>query len=151
MSALATIGLARTDEAEQIARMSRDLIEHGLQWSWTQFRVQRHIMDRDSCVIVARSEERVVAFAIMHFSEEKAHLNLLAVARDWRRQACGRRLIDWLVQSAQVAGIGRIDLELRANNTQARAFYEKLDFAATGLKPRYYQGTETALTMSRKL
>ena len=151
MSALATIGLARAEEAEQIAQMSRDLIEHGLKWSWTQYRVQRHIMDRDSLVIVARSDERVVAFAIMHFGEEKAHLNLLAVAREWRRQAYGRRLIDWLVRSAQVAGIARIDLELRAHNTQARTFYEKLDFAVTGLKPKYYEGSEPALTMSRKL
>jgi [ribosomal protein S18]-alanine N-acetyltransferase len=151
MSALATIGLARADEADQIAQMSRDLIEHGLKWSWTQYRVQRHIQDRDTSVIVARNEGRVIAFAIMHFGEEKAHLNLLAVAREWRRQDYGRRLIDWLVRSAQVAGILRIDLELRAHNSQARAFYENLGFTVTGLKPKYYEGIEPALTMSRTL
>jgi len=151
LSQIATIGLARTDEADQIARMSRDLIEHGLTWSWTQYRVGRHIRDRDCSVVVARSDDRVVAFALMHFGDEKAHLNLLAVAREWRRQAYGSRLIDWLVQSACVAGMQRIDLELRAHNADARSFYEKLDFTVTGLKPQYYQGTEPALTMSRKL
>jgi ribosomal-protein-alanine N-acetyltransferase len=151
VSTLATIGLARSDESEQIAQMSRDLIEHGLKWSWTHHRVQRHMRDRDTAVIVARHEGRVIAFAIMRFGDEKAHLNLLAVAREWRRQGFGRRLIDWLVQSARVAGILRIDLELRAHNTQARAFYETLEFVVTGLKPNYYEGIEPALTMSRKL
>jgi ribosomal-protein-alanine N-acetyltransferase len=151
VSALATMGLARADEADQIAQMSRELIEHGLKWSWTRNRVQRHILDRDCSVVVARSDGRIVAFAIMHFGEEKAHLNLLAVAPEWRRQACGRRLIDWLVQSARVAGILRIDLELRAHNAQARAFYEKLDFKVTGLRPNYYEGIEPALSMSRRL
>jgi len=131
--------------------MSRDLIEHGLKWSWTQYRVQRHIQDLDTSVIVARNEGSVIAFAIMHFGEEKAHLNLLAVAREWRRQAYGRRLIDWLVQSAQIAGILHIDLELRAHNAPARAFYENLGFTVTGLRPKYYEGIEPALTMSRKL
>ena len=131
--------------------MSRDLIEHGLKWSWTQHRVERHIRDRDSSVVVARSDSGVVAFAIMHFGEEKAHLNLLAVSREWRRQAYGSRLIDWLMKSAQTAGILRIDLELRAHNAGARSFYEQLGFAVTGLKPQYYAGVEPALTMSRKL
>ena len=98
-----------------------------------------------------RSDGRVIAFAIMHFGDEKAHLNLLAVAREWRRQAYGRRLIEWLTQSAEVAGIQRIDLELRAHNAQARAFYETLGFIATGLRPKYYEGIEPALTMSRAL
>jgi len=131
--------------------MSRDLIEHGLRWSWTQCRVHRHIRDPETSVIVARSESRVVGFAIMQFGEEKAHLNLLAVAQEWRRQSCGRRLIQWLIESALVAGIARIDLELRAQNTGARGFYESLGFAVTGIKPHYYEGVEPALTMSRKL
>jgi len=131
--------------------MSRDLVEHGLTWAWTEHRVARHIRDRDCCVIVARSDDRVIAFALMYFGDEKAHLNLLAVSREWRRQACGSRLIEWLVQSARVAGIQRIDLELRSGNAEARSFYEKLDFKETGIKPGYYQGTESAVTMSRKL
>jgi len=32
----------------------------------------------------------LAAFAIMHFGDEVAHLNLLAVAPDYRRQGLGR-------------------------------------------------------------
>ncbi len=151
MSELATLGLARAHEADQIARMSRDLIEAGLKWSWTASRVRRHIQDRDSSVIVARSEQRVIAFALMHFGDETAHLNLLAVDPQWRRQSCGRRLMEWLLASAEVAGIRKINLELRADNACAKAYYESLGFTVTGLRPRYYEGVETALTMSHAL
>ena len=35
------LGLAHGDEAPAIAGMSRQLIEHGLQWSWNEERVER--------------------------------------------------------------------------------------------------------------
>lgn len=151
MTQIITLGLAAQADADQIARMSRDLIEHGLNWSWTAPRVSRHIQDRDCSVVVARSEQRLVGFAITRFAEESAHLNLLAVLPEWRRQTCGRRLIDWLVASANAAGIRRIDLELRSANAGARAFYERLGFRAGAVRERYYGGVEAALTMTRDL
>ena len=59
--------------------------------------------------------------------------------------------MDWLLASAEWAGIRRIDLELRADNAAAQAFYESCGFAATGVKPRYYSGIESALGMSRSV
>jgi ribosomal-protein-alanine N-acetyltransferase len=109
--------------------------------------VRRHILDRNCSVVVARSDQRVVAFALMYFGDEIGHLNLLAVDPQWRRQYCGRRLMEWLLASAEVAGIKRIDLELRAENTGAKLFYESVGFVQTSIRPRYYQGVESALGM----
>jgi [ribosomal protein S18]-alanine N-acetyltransferase len=151
MHELATPCLARGSDAAEIAEMSRELIEHGLGWSWTPARVGRSIMSRDSCVLVARREGRVAAFAIMHFADEIAHLNLLAVARSHRRQGLGRRLLEWLFATAIEAGVFRVDLELRADNAGARSFYESLRFEAQHVVPGYYQGREAALRMTRRL
>ena len=151
MSELATLGLALRGDAEEIAAMSRELIEAGLAWSWTPNRVRRSILSRETNVVVARREERVAAFAIMHFGDDVAHLNLLAVGESHRRQGIGRRLIQWLSETALEAGVLRIDLELRAANTGARAFYERLGFEALDVIPGYYQGIEPALRMTRRL
>ena len=59
MSELATLCLARCEDAEEIAKMSRDSIEGGLTWSWTPTRVRRSILSRDSSVVVARRDGRV--------------------------------------------------------------------------------------------
>ena len=151
MSELATLGLARYSDALEIAEMSRDLIEHGLSWSWTPARVRRAILGRDCCVLIARRERKIAGFAIMHFGEQVAHLNLLAVGMEHRRQGLGRQLIDWLSASAIEAGVFRIDLELRETNGGARAFYQSLGFQSLDVVQGYYQGREPALRMSRHL
>lgn len=170
MSELSTLGLARAADAREIAEMSRDFVEHGLTWSWTPARVQHFIAGAESSVVVARRDprndapreglprdgrpgaiRRVAAFAIMHFGDEVAHLNLLAVAPEHRRQGLGRQLMDWLTATAIEAGVFRINLELRTHNAPARAFYENLGFEQLGVVPGYYQGREAALRMSRRL
>ena len=158
MSELSTLGLALSTDAREIAEMSRDLIEQGLTWSWTEARVQHFITGSDSSVIVARRRgarpgdvPRIAAFAIMHFGDDVAHLNLLAVAPDCRRQGLGRQIMDWLTATAVEAGVFRINLELRTQNDQARAFYERLGFDELGVVHGYYQGREAALRMSRRL
>jgi [ribosomal protein S18]-alanine N-acetyltransferase len=151
MSELAYLGLARSSDAREIAEMSRDLIEQGLTWSWTPARVQHFITGAESSVIVARRERHVAAFAIMHFGDDVAHLNLLAVAPEHRRQGLGSQLMDWLTTTAIEAGIFRINLEVRTQNEAARSFYERLGFSQLGVVQGYYQGREAALRMSRRL
>jgi ribosomal protein S18 acetylase RimI-like enzyme len=107
-------------------------------------------------VVVARRERpghsrRIAAFAIMHFGDDVAHLNLLAVAPAHRRQGLGRQLMDWLTATAIETGVFRINLELRTQNVQARAFYERLGFDQLNVVQGYYQGREAALRMSRRL
>ena len=148
MSELAYLGLARPSDARQIAEMSRDLIETGLTWSWTPARVQHFIGGPESSVVVARREWRIAAFAIMHFGLDVAHLNLLAVAPEHRRQGLGSKLMEWLITTATEAGVFRINLELRTHNEAARLFYERLGFAQIGVVQGYYQGREAALRMA---
>lgn len=151
MSELASVCLARGDDAAEIAEMSRDSIECGLTWSWTPTRVRRSILNRDSSVVVARRDGRVAAFAIMYFGDDVAHLNLLAVAAGQRRQGIGRRMMQWLAATALEAGVLRIDVELRAANQVARSFYECLGFEALNVVQGYYQGVEPALRMTKRL
>jgi ribosomal protein S18 acetylase RimI-like enzyme len=151
MTTLALVTLAQAADAREIAEMSRDLIEGGLIWAWTPGRVLQSIANKDSSVIVARRDQRIAAFAMMHFGDDTAHLNLLAVAAPHRRQGLGRQLVDWLRASALEAGLSRINLELRTTNVDALAFYAALGFERQGVKQGYYQGRESALRMSLKV
>jgi ribosomal protein S18 acetylase RimI-like enzyme len=151
MSEIATLALARPTDAREIAEMSRDLIEQGLTWSWTPARVQHFICGTDSSVVVARRERRIAAFGIMHYGDEVAHLNLLAVATAHRRQGLGRQLMGWLTTTAIEAGVFRINLEVRSRNDEGRIFYESLGFDALNVLQGYYQGREAALRMTRRL
>jgi ribosomal-protein-alanine N-acetyltransferase len=151
VATLALVTLAQTGDAREIAEMSRDMIEEGLIWAWTPARVQQFMANKDSTVIVSRRDRKIAAFALMHFGDDTAHLNLLAVAPPYRRQGLGRQLVDWLYGSAIEAGVSRINLELRANNADALAFYAALGFERQNLRQGYYQGREAALRMSLKV
>ena len=143
--------LARLSDAPVIAGMSFRLIETGLAPSWPAERIARHIRHSDSIVLCARVASRLAGFAIMQFGDTTAHLNLLGVEIGRQRRGLGRALLGWLEQSAVVAGTFLIELELRATNTGARAFYEALGYRETGRVPGYYQRVEDAIRMARDL
>lgn len=145
------LGLARADEAAAIANMSRQLIEHGLPWSWNEQRILRSVANRECAVLAARDRRRLVGFAIMDFFDQHAHLSLLAVRPGYQRQGVGRALIEWLEASARTAGIFLVHLELRVSNEAARLFYERLGYREAGVRPAYYGGREDALRMSHDL
>src|SRR6516225_8148982 len=114
---------AKNCDAPLIAAMSGRLIEAGLEPSWTAERVLRHMRHSESVVLAARTGGLMAGFAIMQFGDATAHLNLLAVEHGSQRRGLGRGLLTWLEESAIVAGTFLIELELRAGNHGARAFY----------------------------
>ena len=148
MAAEIEFRLARPVEAGHLAAMSRDLVETGLGWSWTPSRVARRIRSSDSVVLSARSRGQIVGFAIMRFGSEEAHLDLLAVKPTYQRAGIGRRLIEWLEESALVAGVSIVYLEVRAGNQRAQRFYENLGYRRVRYLPGYYCGRETAICMA---
>jgi len=143
--------LATIKDAEQMANMSRDLVEAGLGWSWRSGRIKQQIRCSDTVAIVARRSHSIGGFAIMHYQRYEAHLNLLAVCPSCQRTGIGRGLMEWLEESAWVAGIGHIHLEVRAKNCTAQAFYRSLGYEEVKLMPRYYNGRETAIRMVHNL
>jgi ribosomal protein S18 acetylase RimI-like enzyme len=156
-----TIRPAEPRDAQAIAAMSRDFIESGLGWKYDQARVMRAMRDRETLAAVAcegaktGAKGAVAGFAIMEFGDERAHLVLLAVRPSHRRLGIGQRLLEWLVESARVAGMASIHLELRSNNDAARRFYRAMSFYETVLVPGYYRSgegrKEGALRMLRVL
>jgi ribosomal protein S18 acetylase RimI-like enzyme len=143
--------LASSRDAAAIASLSRRLIEAGLPPAWPAERVLCHIKRTDSVVLTARFHAMLAGFAIMQFGDDRAHLNLLAVESAHQRRRLGRQLMNWLHESALVAGTFLLALELRATNTGARRFYEALGYRPGALMPGYYQGREDALRMSLDL
>jgi ribosomal protein S18 acetylase RimI-like enzyme len=142
---------ARAADAPSLALMARQLIETGLRPAWDATRIAWHIRHHDSVVLSARSGAAIVGFAIMHYGDDSAHLNLLAVAPAHRRRGIARRLLGWLEETALTAGTFRIGLELRAGNDGARAFYAALGYRELACVPGYYQGREAAIRMLRDL
>jgi ribosomal protein S18 acetylase RimI-like enzyme len=56
-------------------------------------------------------------------------------------------MVSWLLDTARVAGMVSVHLELRAGNRAALGLYRKLGFAQTLMLAGYYEQREAALRM----
>lgn len=146
-----TLRPARPAEAPTLAQMSRELIEAGLGWRYTPRRMAALIADPETVTLVACAEQRIQGFAVMQFGEAEAHLILLCVRSSQRQRGIGRGLHQWLLESARVAGIASVQLELRADNAAAMSFYRRLGYAETQWLPDYYGDRIAARRMRLKL
>ena len=145
------IRLARATDAERIAVMSRDFIEHGLGWAWDTARVGRRIRDRATNVVVAESGTDIVGFGLMEYHDVDAHLLLFGVEPIYRNRGVGSSLLNCLESTATTAGIELIFLESRVSNSAARGFYAAHGYRELAVMPRYYSGREDAIRMGKDM
>ena len=161
------LGLAKPAEAPVLARMSRDYIENGLRWRWQAGQIRALIRDPDTVTLCARSQPLrrqdvprsasgygqgdILGFGVMTYAFDTAHLMLLAVVPRARRRNIASNLLKWLETTAVTAGVGRIELEVRAGNAPARSFYREHGYHEREYLAGYYSGQESAFRMARSL
>ena len=143
------IGFANPGDAQSLALMSRDLIESGLGWEYRRDRIARMIAADDHVALVTRDGPRVAGFAVMSFRDDTAHLVLLAVRPGYQRRGIARSMLNWLLETATIAGVASMHVELRESNAAAYGLYRGCGFVETLRVPRYYRGRETAVRMMR--
>lgn len=73
---------------------------------------------------------------------EEAHITLLAVVPDYRRQGLGSLLLSTLLERAKARGLERATLEVRKSNQAAIALYQKFGFKIAGTRKKYYQDNQ---------
>jgi [ribosomal protein S18]-alanine N-acetyltransferase len=83
---------------------------------------------------------------------DEAEILNLAVRRQNRRRGEGHALLSAALEQLHRRGVNKVFLEVRESNEAGIAFYEKMGFAETGRRPRYYrEPEEAAVLMEKKL
>lgn len=145
------IRLATPEDAADIASLSRVAIEYGLPWGWTPRRVREAIAEPNTNVAVPRQHGTLLAFGIMAYDDDVAHLLLLAVCSTRRRTRLGSALLVWLERVAAVAGIVEIQVEARADNAPARAFYRQHGYQELSTVTGMYHGVADGVRLRKRL
>jgi len=151
VSALPPIRLAVPTDARAIAVLSRDVIEHGLGWSYTPDRIRAALHNRSTNVAVIHARGCLLAAGVMDYGDTSGHLVLLGVQRSQRRHGLGRHLLAWLEEVAVVAGLRAIRVEVRADNPVAVAFYRSQGYDVRDRVSGYYRGMLDAVRMAKML
>ena len=145
------IRLAHPADAHDIAAMSRELIEHGLPWTWRPARVQRAISSPETNVAVVREHGELIAFGVMEYLETDAYLVLFAVAPAHQRRGIGSAVLRWLEASAAAAGAQRIRLHARRDNLAGRSFYNEHGYHEVVIQPGRYAAALDGIRLEKWL
>jgi ribosomal-protein-alanine N-acetyltransferase len=149
MIADVALRLAVLADSAEIAAMSREYIEHGLPWSWTDERVSHAIQDPDTNVVVAGERGSINAFGIMFYANDDAHLLLFAVRRSHQRRGIGSAILHWLEEAARTAGAKRIRVECRRDNAAARNFYSEHAYHERDIAKGMYRGIKDGIHLEK--
>jgi ribosomal-protein-alanine N-acetyltransferase len=145
------IRLASHLDAADISAMSRDYIEYGFPWRWNYDRVMKAIANSDTNVAVVGEHGALIAFGIMSYVDDDAHLQLLAVRRGSQRKGVGSAVLLWLEHVARSAGSKRILIEVRSSNSVARSFYSEHGYHKYFVKEQMYFDIEAGIGLVKQL
>ncbi len=87
-------------------------------------RVAASIRAPDVNVLVACVDENIAGFAIMRYGDDDAHLDLLAVAPEYRRTASDANFSSGSKNAPSLRAYFSVALEVRAENEGAQLFYK---------------------------
>lgn len=146
-----SVRLATPSDARAIANFSRDFIEYGLGWGYTEAKIIGAIQSTTTNVAVSDERGVLCAFGIMDYGDTSAHLVLLGVQPTDQRQGLGTHILHWLEQCAVTAGLERIRVEARVDNSQAIAFYQKHGYQVRKSISGYYRGILDAVRLEKPL
>ncbi len=92
-----------------------------------------------------------IGFAMTRRVADEEELLLIAVAPKWRQFGVGSALLAEVIEDAKEAGVKRLHLEMRSNNS-AIHLYQKFGFNQVGVRRNYYKGDDSrhydALTLA---
>lgn len=78
--------------------------------------------------LVADLHGRIVGTVMAGYEGHRGWINYLAVIPALQRGGLGRRLMDEAERLLRAAGCPKINLQIRADNTEVIAFYERIGF-----------------------
>jgi len=94
--------------------------------------------------------DAIVGYGIMMMSPDEAHILTLGIAADWQKKGLGRKLLQYLIESARNLNAKSILLDVRESNHGAAQLYQQMGFQQIATRKGYYPamcGREDARVM----
>ncbi len=113
--------------------------------AWTAAQCAGILSLPGSLLLIARSGDRTLGFALARSVADEGELLLIAVSPDRQRRGTGKWLVKKIIERLVDKGVKKLHLEMRTDNP-ALAFYNDLGFQQVGLRRDYYRRSDGQLT-----
>lgn len=119
--------------------------------AWSASLVADELPRKDRTWWAAYDGQRLVGYCGGWSVAGQVQILKVAVDAAYRRQGVAAELVARVASDARDLGATEMTLEVRASNTGAQAFYEKLGLKNIGVRPHYYSDREDAVIMTGPL
>jgi ribosomal protein S18 acetylase RimI-like enzyme len=97
-------------------------------WNDPRKDIERKLTVQPELFLVGETDGVVVAVAMVGYDGHRGWVNYLAVSPDARGLAHGRRMMEEAERLLTELGCPKLNLQIRSDNAEARAFYEHLGY-----------------------
>ena len=92
----------------------------------------------DNLIFVAEHEGLIIGACMAGYDGHRGWLYAVAVCKEQRRSGAGSALVQHAIQALKVMGCIKVNLQIRATNTEVTTFYKSLGFV---IEERLSMGT----------
>ena len=92
----------------------------------------------------------IIGVCVYQIVIDQAEINYFSVKEKFRGLGYGTRLILFLINQCEIAGVKSLLLEVSDENLIAKNFYNKFDFLTVGVRKNYYKDGSNALLKEKK-
>lgn len=97
-------------------------------WNDPRKDIRRKLAVRPDLFLVGELEGKLVATTMAGYEGHRGWINYLAVAPEHQRKGLARRMMEEAERLLRVAGCPKINLQIRAANAGATAFYRAIGY-----------------------
>ncbi len=97
-------------------------------WNDPKKDIDRKLKIQPELFLVGEIDGELIASAMAGYEGHRAWVNYLAVSPDHRKRGYGRDIMLELERLLDLAGCPKINLQIRASNTPAIKFYQRLGY-----------------------
>ena len=87
----------------------------------------------DDLLFLAEDAECIIGTVMAGYDGHRGWLYTVAVSPEYRRRGIGTSLVRHAVEALRAAGCIKVNLQIRAENSAVRGFYDSLGFEAEAL------------------
>ena len=142
------ISLMTIDNLEEI----KEILQTEFDDFWNYNIFKGELENPNSKYIKATVDSKIVGFAGIWKAVDDIHITNIVTKKSCRKQGIANKMLEKLIELAtKEEGINEITLEVNAKNIPAKKLYENFNFKVVGLRKKYYNNTEDAIIMTKKL
>jgi ribosomal-protein-alanine N-acetyltransferase len=114
---------------------------------WNAETLENELKSENSYYFVAKLNNTIVGFAGIKTILDEADIMNIVIKKDSRNLGIGSALFNYILNFSKSNNIKKITLEVNEKNVYAIMLYKKFGFNIIAKRPKYYNGTNTALIM----